>query len=485
MKFTFENLGPVRKAELELGDLTIISGLNNTGKTNIVYALYGFLNGFDRQFSSAWGNSFVENHFTRIGAGPFEAAARRLGDDGQAMWDMSKEQREEERDRLVVEMAKDYSENGISRTFNASREQFRGASLRVDYRDEPFLRTSSLSATLDPIEFFDPIGGVINWKHDGGKVIVSLVDITPEELRPLSPGYLKRVVVRTHLRFLLGGAFMFVQNPYIFSSARHTIPLFISELDYVRNQVVRSMQFKEHESNSSPPFDFGPLENISSYPLPVHDNIDFYRRIPRLAEYYRNETSEDYAGPIEEMLRGRFKVADDSVRFTSGSGEGAGFDIPLHLASSSTWELSSLHFFLKYIYEVDDSRLIIIDEPESHLDTSNQIRLARLLAELVNAGNRVLITTHSDYIAKEVNNLIMLSSSFARKEETMERLGYREVDILSPGQVRAYTAEGGGLIPNRVDEYGIQMPVFDQTIDDINRRARELYTRIEREKGDE
>lgn len=462
-----------------MGDLTIISGRNNTGKTHIVYALYGFLNGFDRQYSGSWGNSFVENHFTRIGAGPVEEALRRLRDDGQVMWDMSKELREEERDRLVVEMAEDYSENGISRTFNASPEYFRGASLRVDYESKLILRGFSFHAHLDQR------GRSVYWNHDGGRVLVSLEDDTTERLGLPSPGYLKRVFVRTYLHFLLDGTFMFMQNPYIFSSARHTIPLFISELDYVRGQVVRSMQFKERESDDPPPVDIGPLENISSYPLPVHDNIDFYRRIPRLAEFYREDISEDYAGPIEEMLRGRFKVADDSVRFTSGPGEGAGFDIPLHLASSSTWELSSLHFFLKYIYEVDDSRFIIIDEPESHLDTANQIRLARLLAELVNAGNRVLITTHSDYIAKEVNNLIMLSSSFARKEEAMERMRYREANALSPSQVRAYTAEGGELIPNRVDEYGIRMPVFDQTIDDINRRARELYTRIEGEKEDE
>ena len=479
MKFTFENLGPVRKADLELGDLTIISGLNNTGKTHIVYALYGFLNGFDRQFSGSWGNSFVENHFTRIGAGPVEEAARRLRDDGQAMWDMSKELREEERDRLVMEMAAEYSENGISRTFNASREQFRGASLRVDYRAEFFLRTSSFRAHLDQR------GRSIYWNHNGGRVVVSLADDTTAGLEPLSLGDLERVFVRTYLGFLLGGAFMFVQNPYIFSSARHTIPLFISELDYVRGQYVRSMNLKERESNDAPPFDNEPLHNIGNYPLPVHDNIDSYRRIPRLAEFYGNDTSEDYTGPVEEMLRGRFKVVDDSVRLASSPDDGAGFDIPLHLASSSAWELSSLHFFLKYIFDLDVSRLIIIDEPESHLDTTNQIRLARLLAELVNSGNLVLITTHSDYIVKEVNNLIMLSSRFARKEETMERLGYREADVLSPDQVRAYTAEGGGLIPNRVDEYGIQMPVFDQTIDDINRRARELYTRIEREKEDE
>ena len=479
MKFTFENLGPVKKAELELGDLTIISGLNNTGKTNIVYALYGFLNGFDRQFSGSWGNSFVENHFTKIGAGPVEEATRRLRDDGQFMWDMSKEQRERERDRLVVEMAKDYSENGISRTFNASPEYFRGASLRVRYGNESFLRTSSYRAHLDQR------GRSIYWNHDGGRVIVSLVDDTPEGLGPLSPGYLKRVFVRTYLGFLLGGVFMYVQNPYIFSSSRHTIPLFISELDYVRSQVVRSMKFKEHESNDSPPFDLEPLQNIGNYPLPVHDNIDFFRRIPRLAEIYRDEISENYAGPIEVMLGGRYKVVDDSVRFRSSSDNGTGFDIPLHLASSSTWELSGLHFFLKYVHDVDDDRLIIIDEPESHLDTTNQIRLARLLAELVNSGNQILITTHSDYIAKEVNNLIMLSSSFAKKDETMERLGYREADVLSPGQVRAYTAAGGTLIPNKVDEFGIQMPVFDQTIDDINRRARELFIRIKKEKGEE
>lgn len=479
MKFTFENLGPIRKADLELGDLTIISGRNNTGKTSIVYALYGFLNGFDRQLTGSWGESFVENCFTRIGTGPVEEAARRLLDDGQVRWDMSAELRERERDRLVVEMAKEYSERGIFRTFNASPEQFRGASMRVDYENEFFVKISSFRAHLDQR------GRFVYWTHDEGKVIVSLVDDTPEGIRPLSPDHLKRVFVRTYLRFLLGGAFMFVQNPHIFSSARHTIPLFIRELDYVRNQVVRSMQFKERESNDAPHFDFGPLENISSYPLPVHDNIDFYRRISRLAEAYRDDISEDSAGPIEEMLRGRFKVVDDSVRLTSSPGDEAVFDIPLHLASSSTWELSSLHFFLKYIFDMDISRLIIIDEPESHLDTTNQIRLARLLAELVNAGNRVLITTHSDYIVKEVNNLIMLSSGFARKKETMERLGYREADVLSPSQVRAYTAEGGVLIPNKVDEYGIQMPVFDQTIDDINRRARELYTRIEREKGDE
>ena len=43
MRFKFENLGLLDQAELELANLTIICGENNTGKTYATYAIYGFL----------------------------------------------------------------------------------------------------------------------------------------------------------------------------------------------------------------------------------------------------------------------------------------------------------------------------------------------------------------------------------------------------------------------------------------------------------
>ena len=42
MNFTFENLGPIDKATLELGDLTVIAGRNNTGKTYLAHTIYGY-----------------------------------------------------------------------------------------------------------------------------------------------------------------------------------------------------------------------------------------------------------------------------------------------------------------------------------------------------------------------------------------------------------------------------------------------------------
>ncbi len=43
MKFNLSNLGYLKQATIELGDLTRICGQNNTGKTYVNYGSYGFL----------------------------------------------------------------------------------------------------------------------------------------------------------------------------------------------------------------------------------------------------------------------------------------------------------------------------------------------------------------------------------------------------------------------------------------------------------
>jgi predicted ATPase len=43
MHITVKNLGALKQASFEPGDMTIICGRNNTGKTYATYAMYGFL----------------------------------------------------------------------------------------------------------------------------------------------------------------------------------------------------------------------------------------------------------------------------------------------------------------------------------------------------------------------------------------------------------------------------------------------------------
>ena len=48
--------------------------------------------------------------------------------------------------------------------------------------------------------------------------------------------------------------------------------------------------------------------------------------------------------------------------------------------------------------------------------------MANLLARLVTAGIKVLVTTHSDYFIREINNFIMLTNKFENKESIQTSL---------------------------------------------------------------
>ncbi len=211
--------------------------------------------------------------------------------------------------------------------------------------------------------------------------------------------------------------------------------------------------------------------------MPIKDNIDFTRDIPDLPRETSSLGEEKLFNNIKEMMSGYYSNATDEIRFISKARKDGRFNIPLHLASSSARGLVDLYFFLRYSGR--RGQLLIIDEPESHLDTANQVRFARLLARLVAAGLRVVITTHSDYIIKELNNLIMLGREFPNKRNVMKRLKYRPEDQLSAESVRAYVAEDGGLTECNIGPYGINMPVFDVTIDEINEATIELASRAQ------
>ncbi len=216
----------------------------------------------------------------------------------------------------------------------------------------------------------------------------------------------------------------------------------------------------------------------SRYALPIKDNIDYTRSIPDLQKHRSEIYDSKLFNDIRDMTGGSYTASNDDIRFKSKARKG-GFDIPLHIASSSARGLSDLYFFLRHVAKKD--QLLIIDEPESHLDTANQIQFARLLAHAVHAGLKVLITTHSDYIVKEINNLIMLSRSFKDKPKVLKKLEYSEHDFLNPDSVRAYVAENNSLTRCTIEKYGIDMPVFDTTIHEINKVSNELGFRLKHE----
>jgi predicted ATPase len=79
--------------------------------------------------------------------------------------------------------------------------------------------------------------------------------------------------------------------------------------------------------------------------------------------------------------------------------------------------------------------LVIIEEPEAHLHPKAQRSLAKLIARAINTDKYVLITTHSDYILSQIENLIKLS---AKSGGDIRRLGFDPLDAIDPEDVSVY-----------------------------------------------
>lgn len=81
--------------------------------------------------------------------------------------------------------------------------------------------------------------------------------------------------------------------------------------------------------------------------------------------------------------------------------------IPLTSASSAAREIAPLVLCLRHLADTSDA--IIIEQPEAHLHPEQQVQLARHLASLVNSGVRVIVTTHSEWMAEAFTNIVHVS----------------------------------------------------------------------------
>ena len=147
----------------------------------------------------------------------------------------------------------------------------------------------------------------------------------------------------------------------------------------------------------------------------------------------------------------------------------------LHNVSSMISEIAPLVLFLKFL--IRKGQLLIFEEPESHLDPSNQRNVARAIAMLVKAGVNVIVTTHSDIFLNQINNLIQLAKLTPRRRRYM---GYRATEILSVEDVAAYLfkvgVEGTEVEPVEIDsEYGIST----ESSDEIHRALYEESIKLE------
>lgn len=449
--FRFKNIGPVKEADMELGDLTIIAGRNNTGKTYLAYTLYGFLKRWRELATSV--------------PPDFDNLVKTVIKTGKATQPIDRESLNQARKAMIQRLAKDFSEEVLPDVFSSSKANFEDTSLEIVLND-----AFSVEGQLQK-------EGNFSIAYDGSNIVIEQEGLLKNDT---SFSTFSRTMSTIHKLYLSLLSPIFL-HPFILSAERFGISLFYKELDFTKNRLVEALQkLSDDQEDEIDPF-FLLDEGSARYALPIKDNIDFTRDLENIQKR-RSEFSEenpDIFKRIENMMQAYYKAEGNEIRFISKARKNNRFNIPLHLASSSARGLTDIYFFLKHVAK--KGMMMIIDEPESHLHPYCQILMARMIAACINAGIKVFVTTHSDYFVKEINNLIMLSNDFYGREDFLHRhrKHYSKDDFLKPESVSAYICEKGSLSPCTIDERGIQMASFDDTIDEINKISNELSMRIE------
>ena len=105
-----------------------------------------------------------------------------------------------------------------------------------------------------------------------------------------------------------------------------------------------------------------------------------------------------------------------------------GVEIPLLRSSSMVSELAPIVLFLRHRVGLGD--LLIIEEPESHLHPEAQRGVAKVVVDLVRAGVKVMVTTHSDYFLEQISNYVRRSKlGDAQKPDTKRSLFLEEEEV--------------------------------------------------------
>lgn len=233
------------------------------------------------------------------------------------------------------------------------------------------------------------------------------------------------------------------------------------------------------------------LRPESPIPTPTLSGVlgDFLSQLVGLADQQqlylrRKEDSYDHLSSNLErqIMRGEVRVERGQISYPSFVYRPDGWrrNLPLMNVSSMVSELAPVALYLRHVVQPGD--LLIIEEPEAHLHPEMQVEFTRLLASAVQAGVRILITTHSEWVLEELANLVRLSELPPER-----RQGLDDPDIaLTPDQVGAWLfehdAERKGSIVKEINlevDAGTFPSGFGLVTEDLYNRWAEISNRIE------
>ena len=466
MRIRLKNLGILKHAEFSLGDLTIICGENNTGKTYTAYALYGFLRSWRELMDFSIGDAQIQRLLTEgvltIGLSQYVKTAN----------------------QMLGEACKKYNHQ-LDEVFAATEGRFRNSEFYIEVEIPDILNMKyereMMSTHSD------------NWEPDGEwhfscikrkgteEVIFTLLAKNKRLRKEMLYHTANRFIHNTisDIIFCESPPFPILPFPFITSTERTGVAIFRRELNFARNRLLDEMAQANKVADSRDLLSKG----YQNYPSPIEANVEFTGQLEYISKR-KSFIAREHPDVLEEfvdIVGGDYSITQNDQLYYIP--RGTGIRLTMDQSSSAVRSLLDIGFYLRYVAHKGD--LLMVDEPELNLHPANQRRIARLFARLVNLGVKVFVTTHSDYIVKELNTLIMLNHDEPHLKRIASENGYRDDELICSDQVKVYIAQedlipleegqkrrrrGHTLVEAEIDpELGIEAPSFDETIDDMNR----------------
>ena len=447
LKIKFKNLGPLKKGEVTIRNMTIFCGKNNTGKTYVNYLIYSILETLKDYRTNL--NLNIDQLFKE---GVQEIDVVSLFDNNF--------------DRIVKEIANEVKEN-LYKVFNSKKDFFEELELEIEL-DKEQKREKLIKLKFDRnVTIGENKVKISNLNKAEGSNKITLIYFKEKTEKKILEESLRRYIEN----FLQLCLIQEENQKYMLPTERNGLNIFYNELLRKRANIVENMDFSVEGKEE--------IENVNNYPKPVKD---YLRILTELDRYDKNEGNEIFINIAKEMekeiIRGKYKIDNNRIFYQTENEK----ELDLYIASSTVKTIFGIIFYLRHLIKNKD--YLIIDEPELNLHPENQVKIARLLARLANSGIKVIISTHSDYITKEFNNLLMLDNDFKNKTKIMEKYDYSKEDILERKNVGAYLFKDGILDEMEIGEEGIITKTFDEVIESINERNDDIYYSI-KESGDE
>lgn len=467
MKIHVENLGKIERADIEVNDLTIICGPNSATKTWLSYSIYHHLCAVYDVHSM---NGIAFESYFNITKSP-------------ANIDLTSP----EFDGYITDQINFLFENSnttLHKTFNTFPEIFEkskiSSNISGDFIEEikkNLFESSETIMLFNGMKLHKEINSnIISFDYNDKDNFLSedSDDVSLNEaISILLSHYIATTIDQT----------TFPYRPFVITSERVGSLVFQKDIDGTSLKLQDELNSLNEMSNSPETralirkLHKLTLGNRANLAIPVRKNLLAVRNAENelKKESYLKKEHPYVSDALKEIVKGRFEVEGGTLLFTADDNN---HQLPITITSSSIKSLFLIDLYINSLAKSED--ILLIDEPELNLHPDNQRLMARLLARVVNAGVKVIITTHSDFLIREINNSIALSGDFEDKESFLSQHNLLGVDTLKPTQVSAYAVnEHGNVNPMITSEYGIETEIFDNLINKANNLQDEILYRLD------